>query len=74
MVRYISNADYRHSISNQNKLTGILAWLVNLDAKYRQRIALTRMTDEQLCDIGLDRYDIGKEIDAPFWDPPIQLR
>ncbi len=74
MIRYVSNGDYARRIQTIRPVSSVLSWIVNLDAKYRERNALSKLTDAQLRDIGLNRMDVAKEIDAPFWDPPTQLR
>ena len=43
------------------KRSGILGWLVNADAKYRQRQYLMNMTDHQLNDLGISRADAERE-------------
>ncbi len=36
----------------------------------RQRAALTRLSDEQLADIGITRYQAEVEASKPVWDVP----
>jgi len=40
----------------------------------RTRIDLSRLTDDQLRDIGLTRAQVQKEIEAPLWDVPANWR
>ncbi|WP_051142387.1 DUF1127 domain-containing protein [Paracoccus zeaxanthinifaciens] len=40
----------------------------------RSRIALDRLTDKQLADIGLTRMDVEQEIARPAWDVPANWR
>lgn len=36
----------------------------------RQRLALSRLDDRQLQDIGLTRADVVRELARPMWDAP----
>lgn len=74
MIRDVTSCTYVGTVPSKQKPKGFVAWLMKLDAHYRQRSALAAMPDEQLRDIGLDRKDVSEAMDAPFWDPPIQLR
>lgn len=40
----------------------------------KTRIDLSKLTDEQLCDIGLTREDVEDEIKRPIWDVPSHWR
>ncbi len=53
---------------------GVLSWLVQLDAAYRQRRKLAAMSDEKLRDIGLTRTQADQAAKTVIWDPPIQFR
>lgn len=51
-------------------LARIQTWL---DVR-RTRIDLSRLTDQQLDDIGLDRDEVQAEISRPIWDVPQNWR
>ena len=53
---------------------GPVAWLLNIDARYRQRHALHHLTDTQLTDIGRDRSEADREAQKPAWDAPNWFR
>lgn len=46
-------------------LRAVAVW----SARRRSRIALSRLTPAQLCDIGLDPVSAGVEVERPFWKP-----
>lgn len=41
----------------------VLAWM----DRYRQRRALMKLDDRMLKDIGLNRLDVERETEKPFW-------
>lgn len=43
----------------------VLAWL----DRARQRRALLKLDDRMLKDIGLNRLDVARETEKPFWRP-----
>lgn len=43
----------------------LVNWLVALDARHRQRLALARLDDRLLGDVGLSRRDVAAEIEKP---------
>ncbi len=49
-------------------LLAIVEWIEALLERRRSRLALAEMTDEQLKDIGISRYDAHQEAHRPFWD------
>ena len=51
------------------KLGRLLDWVALCVRRRRQRIALARLSDPVLCDIGLTRIDIEVEANKPFWQP-----
>ncbi|MDG4553204.1 MAG: DUF1127 domain-containing protein [Candidatus Competibacter sp.] len=48
-------------------LIGMLAWLHDRHAVYRQRRELLALDDRMLKDIGLSRVDALRESGKPFW-------
>ena len=40
----------------------------------RTRIDVSRLSDDQLCDIGLTRDDVIAEMSRPIWDVPAHWR
>lgn len=44
-----------------------LAWLVNLQARWRMREELAALSDAQLRDVGLTRDAIDAALERPFW-------
>jgi len=46
-----------------------LAWLVQCNARAREREYLLLMNDVQLKDLGLTRWDARREWEKPFWRP-----
>ena len=48
-------------------LVGMLAWLRDRHAVYRQRRELLALDDRMLKDIGLSRADAFREGRKPFW-------
>ena len=48
-------------------LVGMLAWLRDCHAVYRQRRELLALDDRMLKDIGLSRADAFREGSKPFW-------
>jgi uncharacterized protein YjiS (DUF1127 family) len=49
-------------------LLAIVDWIEARLERRRSRLALSEMTDEQLKDIGISRYDAHKEAHRPLWD------
>ena len=49
-------------------LLAIVEWIEALLERRRSRFALSEMTDEQLKDIGISRYDAHREAHRPFWN------
>ncbi|WP_411957832.1 DUF1127 domain-containing protein [Paracoccus homiensis] len=47
--------------------------LTLLDVR-KSRIDLARLTDEQLCDVGLTRADVQQELARAAWDVPSNWR
>lgn len=47
------------------RAAGLLAWVVKLDARHRDRIALSRLDDRLLRDVGLTRVEIEAELGHP---------
>ena len=45
---------------------GMVAFLVRLDAAYRQRCALQALDDRMLKDIGITRADVESEVAGPL--------
>lgn len=60
--------------ATSGKRTGILGWVMSIDAALRQRDSLRRLSDHQLADAGLTRADAEFEAARPVWDAPIQFR
>ena len=53
------------------------AWIERILTMFdvrRSRIALDRLTDAQLADIGLTREQVAEEIARPAWDVPTHWR
>ncbi len=50
-------------------LVGMLAWLLDHYAVYRQRRTLLALDDRMLKDIGISRADALREGNKPFWRP-----
>ena len=49
------------------KRTGVLAWLMLLDARYKQREALRHMSYRQLEDVGITPAEAQAEANQPIW-------
>ncbi|MET1028114.1 MAG: DUF1127 domain-containing protein [Dongiaceae bacterium] len=64
-LRKTAGDGYRHHALKRWR--DILAWLAATGERARQRRALSRMSKEQLQDIGLTLDDIDGEIHKPFW-------
>ena len=47
--------------------SGILAWLFSGRERARSRTMLAGLDDRLLADIGLNRVDVARECDKPFW-------
>lgn len=47
------------------RLAGLLAWVMKLDALHRDRIALSRLDDHLLRDIGVTRAEVEAELGHP---------
>ena len=47
------------------RAASLFAWVVKLDAQHRDRIALSRLDDRLLCDVGLTRAEVEAEIGHP---------
>jgi uncharacterized protein YjiS (DUF1127 family) len=46
-----------------------LDWLMRCVKRRRHRMALVKLSDLVLRDIGLTRIDVAMEADKPFWRP-----
>ncbi len=53
---------------------GLFRTLLQLRAARRQRLALARMDDSRLCDLGLTRGEAQREAARGFWDAPDNWR
>lgn len=49
------------------KRTGVLSWLMLLDARHKQREALRHMSYRQLEDIGVTPAEAESEANQPLW-------
>ncbi|MBK4718682.1 DUF1127 domain-containing protein [Azospirillum sp. YIM DDC1] len=49
------------------RLRGLLGWIARLREQSRQRDALLSLSDRELRDIGITRYDAVTEARNPFW-------
>lgn len=49
------------------QLRGLLAWIAHLREQSRQRDALLSLSDRELRDIGISRYDAVTEARKPLW-------
>ncbi len=47
--------------------TRLIEVLLQWQDRARQRRGLDQLSDRMLSDIGLDRADVSREIDKPFW-------
>jgi uncharacterized protein YjiS (DUF1127 family) len=56
-------------LSVSTLLVGVLRWLRDSYAVYRQRRALLALDDRMLKDIGISRADALQEGNKPFWRP-----
>lgn len=45
---------------------GLVAYLLDLDARYRARVGLERIDDRMLRDIGVSRADVDAEVARPL--------
>lgn len=48
--------------------------IMTMLALHRTRIDLSKLSDEQLSDIGLTRDDVVAELERPVWDVPPNWR
>jgi len=48
------------------------AWVTRVLAVSRRRLALYRLDDAALSDLGLSRADAWQEADKPFWEQPAE--
>lgn len=63
-IRSMSTATGRKTVS----LLAIIGWIEAIFDRRRSRLALAEMTDEQLKDIGISRYDAHQEARRSFWN------
>lgn len=45
---------------------GLLAFLIDLDARYRARVHLATLDDRMLRDVGITRADVGEALRRPL--------
>jgi len=61
-------------ITQPGLVTGLINWIIALNAAAVERHKLTSMSDHQLKDLGLTRRDIQRELDKPVWETHPDLR
>lgn len=63
-------ANYVHADEQPNYLSTAVTWVKKANSVRRQRLALKRMNQDQLRDIGLSHEMAQREARRPFWDFP----
>lgn len=57
----------RTAPSPARRLRALLAWIARLREQSRQRTELLSLSDHELRDIGISRYDAVTEARKPLW-------
>lgn len=74
MDQHAASFPHLVTITGQRPRRGIVARIATLIAVHRTRQELARLTDTQLCDIGVTRAAVQAELDRPVWDVPANWR
>ncbi|UQY34540.1 DUF1127 domain-containing protein [Pseudomonas fulva] len=58
-------------LAGQRQPLSLVGWLKNRVARVRRWQQLASLSDAALKDLGLNRSEVFKEIQRPFWDDPL---